>query len=181
MNNKCTQNKKKLYIASPLFSDAELSFNRQIRDSLTPFFNIYLPQEDGGLMVNYIKNQMSVDEAKKKVFYEDIEALNECDIILTILDGRTIDEGVAFELGYAFAMGKKCIALQTDIRRLFLYGNNPMIALPIESIYHSVDELLSWARKESKIETYFDKECMVEVGRKKSKNFNYSTDDQISI
>ncbi len=42
---------KKLYIAGPLFSKAELDFNNKIKNILLPYFSIFLPQEDGELLV----------------------------------------------------------------------------------------------------------------------------------
>ena len=66
-------------------------------------------------------------DAAEKVFRTDIDALNKCDVLLILLDGRTVDEGAAFEFGYAFALGKTCVGLQTDVRRLLTTGNNPMI------------------------------------------------------
>jgi nucleoside 2-deoxyribosyltransferase len=65
------------------------------------------------------------------------------------LDGRTIDEGAAFELGYCAAKDKKCFGLQTDNRRLLITGNNPMIEESLEKIFLNIKDLISWARSYS--------------------------------
>ena len=84
--------------------------------------------------------------AKEKVFDVDVRAMNECDVLLIILDGRTIDEGAAFELGFAYAKGKPCYGFKTDPRQLLAVGNNPMIDIPLERIFVSIEELIDWAK-----------------------------------
>lgn len=64
-----------------------------------------------------------------------------------MLDGRAIDEGVSFELGYMFAMGKPLFGIQTDIRKPYLTGNNPMIEYSCIKIFRSVSELVEWAKE----------------------------------
>ena len=144
------QIKPKLYFAAPLFSDAERSFNIDICLRLESVFDVFLPQEDGGLMVDMIGEGMAVNDAAKAVFQIDIAALQQCDVLLILLDGRTVDEGAAFELGFAYATGKLCYALQTDIRRLLPVGNNPMIECAVSELFLSVEELTNWASSFSK-------------------------------
>lgn len=139
------KNQKKIYLAAPLFSEAELRFNIQVKEILDSYFEVYLPQEDGGLMVDMIKQGMSPTSAARRVFESDIKAIQQCDFLLIILDGRSVDEGAAFELGYAWAIGKICIGLQTDIRTLLPYGNNPMLSGALSFILKSIDELSMWA------------------------------------
>jgi nucleoside 2-deoxyribosyltransferase len=139
------QAKPKVYLAGPLFSLAERTFNHNLKQYLKPFFEVYLPQEDGGLLVNMLKAGMPSDLAKEKVFDVDVRAMNACDLFLIILDGRTVDEGAAFELGYAHAKGKPCYGIKTDPRQLLAIGNNPMIDGPLERIFEGIEELLKWA------------------------------------
>lgn len=136
--------KLNLYFAAPLFSQAELEFNSRVTEQLEAYFTVYLPQRDGGLFTEMVQ-RMTVDQASAVIFQKDIEALDWCDVVLLVLDGRTVDEGAAFELGYAYAKGKVCVGLQTDTRRLQPIGNNPMINGPLINIFLSVDTLLAWA------------------------------------
>lgn len=133
-----------LYVAAPLFSMAELSFNISLRLSLNEHVDVFLPQEDGDLVVTLIAEGMSALAARDHVFHTDLLAIQRCDILLLVLDGRSVDEGAAFELGYAFALGKQCIGLQTDPRRLLPSGNNPMIERPLERCFDSVGALVDW-------------------------------------
>jgi nucleoside 2-deoxyribosyltransferase len=139
----------KLYFAAPLFSEAELSFNSRIAKLLSPFFSVYLPQEDGCLMVELVRSGVSVKEAEATVFQLDMIALRQCNVFLIVLDGRVIDEGAAFELGVAHAFGKTCVGLQTDPRRLLGTGNNPMISSALSSVFSTSETLLEWANRYS--------------------------------
>ena len=138
--------KPKVYLAGPLFSEAERTFNHNLKKLLTPYFDVYLPQEDGGLMVDMIREGMSPKLAAQKVFDGDIKAMEKCDVFLMILDGRAVDEGASFELGFSYAHEKPCYGLKTDPRQLLATGNNPMIDCPLEHIFQSVDDLIEWAR-----------------------------------
>jgi nucleoside 2-deoxyribosyltransferase len=138
--------KARLYFAAPLFSDAERSFNEQIAAEMRTYFEVYLPQEDGGLMVDMIADGVAPARAAETVFRLDTIAIKKCEVLLIVLDGRAIDEGAAFELGYAYAQGKCCVGLQTDPRRLLLTGNNPMIDCAVSEVFLSVTDLLAWAR-----------------------------------
>jgi len=134
-----------LYLAAPLFSKSELDYNFKLAAKLQKYFNIFLPQRDGGLMLQYIKSGMSVQEASRVVFDIDIDAIDKSDVVLAILDGRTVDEGVAVEVGYAYAKKIPCIGFQTDPRRLLPVGNNPMVTNVLEVIFQDEKSLLSWA------------------------------------
>ncbi len=138
--------KLKLYLAGPLFSLAERTFNHNLKKLLTSYFDVYLPQEDGGLIIHMIKDGLPPKLASQKVFDIDIRAMNECDVLLIILDGRCVDEGAAFELGFAHAKGKPCYGLKTDFRQLLAFGNNPMIDGPLEQTFGNIEELLDWAK-----------------------------------
>ncbi len=108
-------------------------------------FVVYLPQSDGGLLQNYITDGMSSEDAKLILFGEDINAIDQCDVVVAILDGAHIDEGVAFEVGYAYAKGKICLGLQTDMRRQTPYGNNVMLSA-VKQIFDSESALVTFIR-----------------------------------
>jgi hypothetical protein len=136
-----------VYLAGPLFSEAERSFNLRLKRLLLPYFDVYLPQEDGGLLVDMIAEGMPPKVASRHVFKGDVQAIKDADLVVIILDGRTVDEGAAFELGFAYALGKPCYGLKTGPRQLLAIGNNPMIDGPLEYIFQSVDEVVQWARE----------------------------------
>jgi nucleoside 2-deoxyribosyltransferase len=137
-------NGTRVYLAGPLFSDGERSRNRSIRDAILSFANVYLPQEDGGLIVDLVRDGMPVEQAKSEIFGQDIQAIQQCDVLVIVMDGRAIDEGASFELGYAFALGKTCVGLKTDSRTLLPFGDNPMIEAALRDIFRDDASLIAW-------------------------------------
>lgn len=136
--------KKRVYLAAPLFNQQERTFNKEIKERLQAQYDVYLPQEDGLLLEDLLKQGMDASKAEERIFSADVRAMKESDIMLAVLDGAYIDEGVAFELGYMNAIGKQCVAIQTDIRRQLLSGNNPMINKSLNEVFTSLDQMYIW-------------------------------------
>jgi nucleoside 2-deoxyribosyltransferase/predicted secreted protein len=127
----------RIYFAAPLFSEAERSYNLRIADVLRKhFFEVYLPQESGD------DSGTRESDEQKRLFAANKKALEEADIIVAIIDGADVDSGTAWEIGYAFAQGKRVIALRTDFRHV---GINEHVNLMIEqsaTVVTSVDALI---------------------------------------
>ncbi len=136
--------KSKVYFAAPLFTKEERSFNSFLTDILSKRYYVYLPQRDGVLLENEARKGKSVAQVKELIFEKDCEAIRDCNIVFAVLNGRTIDEGVCFELGYGFALGKKCWSYKEDWRSLFKYGDNPMIEGAIQHYFKSIDKLVTF-------------------------------------
>jgi len=136
----------RIYLAAPLFNDMERSFNERLTAFLEPFAQVFLPQRDGKLMRDLVRRGMPPEVARQQVFEADINALKGCSHVVAVLDGRTVDEGVAFEVGYARALGKICIGLKTDDRALLPSGDNPMILAGCHAIFCNVIELVDRLR-----------------------------------
>lgn len=146
MRNMNMEERMSLYIAGPLFNRAERDYNAKLKQVLTPYFHVYLPQEDGGLLVEMVRSGLPADMAARQVFRVDIEAIHWCDLLLIVLDGRTVDEGAALELGYAYAKEKACYGLKTDSRQLLPFGNNPMIDGCLRDVFPNIARLIAWAK-----------------------------------
>lgn len=149
MNGKIRDNlreRRNIYLAGPLFSEAERSFNTKLKGLLEQYVNVYLPQEDGGLLVEMISNGIPLELANQEVFHSDMRALQDCDAFVIILDGRAVDEGAVFELGCAYTLGKPCYGLKTDPRQLLQCGDNPMICVALREIFSDVAQLISWIK-----------------------------------
>jgi len=118
----------RIYIAGPLFSEAELKFNFELDKFLSDLgFETFLPQRDGHRLSDLLAEGIPKSEALRIIFYKDIEEISNCDILLLIMDGRVPDEGACVELGYANALMKECIGLKTDSRSLMADLDNPLI------------------------------------------------------
>jgi nucleoside 2-deoxyribosyltransferase len=133
----------RVYLAAPLFNDMERSFNLRLSELIAPMAEVFLPQRDGKLMRDLLRDGMPLPAARQLVFEADVNALKRCDCVVAVLDGRTIDEGVAFEIGYARALNKLCLGLKTDDRSLLASGDNPMILVGCHEILGSVLELVN--------------------------------------
>lgn len=124
----------KVYVAGPLFDEGERwwieTVERLVADA---GFETFLPHRD-----NPPKDKSNV----RQIFDNDRRAIDECDIVVASLNGITTDDGTAWELGYAFALGKHLIGLHTDWRRRF---DDEIVNLMMECSLHvlarSLDEL----------------------------------------
>ena len=136
----------RIYLAAPLFNPVERSFNERLAALLEPFAEVFLPQRDGKLMRDMLREGMPLEAARNLIFQADIKALRRCNHVVAVLDGRVVDEGVAFEIGYAHALGKTCIGLKTDDRALLPSGDNPMILASCHEVFGSTLELVDRLR-----------------------------------
>lgn len=93
----------KIYLASPLFTDYE---RKKVQRAASLLRNmgceVYVPMEHS------IENAWELPnyEWAKKVFDEDIKAIQEADEVYCIYYGLYSDSGTAWECGYAYALGK---------------------------------------------------------------------------
>jgi nucleoside 2-deoxyribosyltransferase len=136
------------YLAAPLFNDRERRFNQEVATRLERQCDVFLPQRDGLLLAELLRDGVPLEAAETRVFERDRAALIECDLLVAVLDGAHIDEGVAFEIGFAHARGANCIGLQTDVRRGLPSGNNPMIAKSLSAIFSDLEGLIRYMSDE---------------------------------
>jgi len=140
----------KVYIAAPLFSEIEKRFNLELNQFIKSLgFDTYLPQLDGGLVSELIKQDVSRKRANiiKMVFERDLDAIKKADILVFVLDGRVPDEGGCVELGIAYALGKRCVGYKTDVRSLVNGTDNLMITGILgDNVARNFSELASLLR-----------------------------------
>jgi len=106
-----------VYLAAPLFSEAECDFNSKLRDELEGIgMSVFLPQEHS----NDIDSKR--DARQESIFSKNVEAIDKADILVAVLDGVDVDSGTAWEIGYAHALGKPVCGLRTDFRTLGVEG-----------------------------------------------------------
>lgn len=130
-----------IYLAAPLFTPQERLLNEGIAALLERRYKVFLPQRDGVLLPGSELDSVAFARMSLRAYEGDISAIRSCSCLLAILDGRAIDEGVAFELGFAVALGKPCYGLKTDTRVLLPMGDNPMIACALRKCFASVTEI----------------------------------------
>ena len=116
----------KIYLTAPVFSQVERQYNRRLAarlDELMPRSEIVLPQDfrTAGARFNDRRHLESL-------YRRCIEAVRQADVVVALLDGADADSGVAFEVGYARALGKPVLGVRTDYRQLQEKGLNLMLA-----------------------------------------------------
>lgn len=138
---------KKIYLAAPLFSEAEQEFNKKLEDALEDLgFSVFVPQEDSN---DTEAAREDMDSAN--IFQLNVEAIDACDMVVAVLDGGTdVDSGTAWEIGYAYAKNKTIIGIKTDFRTLGPEGLvNLMIGESASELETSVKDLLKKIKKYS--------------------------------
>lgn len=134
----------KIYIAGPMFSQAELQFNETFANRLEALgYEIFLPQRSGFRMDELLQT-MAPSEVSRLIFTTDYKNIKKNDIFLIILDGRVPDEGACVALGLAYASGKPCYGFKTDSRSASAGCNNPMIDGSLRHIFSSMEELCAF-------------------------------------
>lgn len=116
----------KAYFANGLFSQADFEFNERLVAKIRkeiPDLEIYVPQENGDI------NDKNAYADSQMIAEADTENVVSSDFIIAILDGITIDAGVASEIGVAYAKGIPVFGLYTDSRRLGATNEKKLKAL----------------------------------------------------
>ncbi len=140
----------KIYIAGPLFNDAEKAFNEKIDAVLRECgHETYLPQRDGGIVAE-MPDTVEGQPKQTYVFRKDLKNLETADVFLLLMDGRVPDEGACVALGYCYARGKRCVGYQTDVRLAFGGENNIMLSGALETVLHTPDELRAFFGRNEK-------------------------------
>ncbi len=89
----------KIYFANALFSHADFDYNAklaaQIRTAI-PKVDLYVPQENAAI------NNKEAYADSKMIAEADTQRLEAADLMIAILDGPVIDNGVATEVGVAY-------------------------------------------------------------------------------
>jgi nucleoside 2-deoxyribosyltransferase len=131
-----------VYIASPLFNEAERAFNQRVDEFVAGLdFRTFLPQREPGEAMMLIDLGEPAEVVRPCLFQLDWKTIQECDLFLILLDGRVPDEGACVELGMAFALGKRCVGFQTDSRRFSRQFNNVMIDGCLTGLAQTWEEL----------------------------------------
>jgi len=128
----------RVYLAAPLFSEAERAYNVALADLLRQHaFEVYVPQDAGD-------DTPSRDMPEHARIYEkNKKALEDTDMVVAIIDGADADSGTAWEMGYAVAQAKPVVALRTDFRRVGTHEHVNLMLEQSSAVVKSRDELLA--------------------------------------
>lgn len=104
----------KVYFAAPMFAKSDLLYNSYLVDKIRKRYTeltIYLPQENAAI------NDKTAFADSKMIALADTKQVEESQLMIALLDGNTIDNGVASEIGVAYANGIPILGLYTDSRQ----------------------------------------------------------------
>lgn len=100
--------KEKVYLSGPLFNLAEIEWGRRIKDGIL---------KELGDRTEVLWPHEIASGSPGEIFRSNLKALDECKIIVAILDGPQVDDGTAWEVGYHYARGGKIVGIRTDFRK----------------------------------------------------------------
>jgi nucleoside 2-deoxyribosyltransferase len=127
--------KSKIYLAGPLFSQAERDWAGRLKALVEASFSqvqVLWPHE--------------FPAEGENIFGVNVENLEECQLMIAILDGPQVDDGTAWEMGYHYARSRTILGIRTDFRRAGEHEGsivNAMIQSCCLCIVNSPDQLLS--------------------------------------
>jgi len=116
----------KIYLAAPVFSQFQRQYNRALAArlrELIPRGEVVLPQDFRAAGAKFNDRRHL-----KELYNRCMEGIRIADVVVALLDGADADSGVAFEVGYARALGKPVLGVRTDYRQLAEKGLNLMLA-----------------------------------------------------
>jgi nucleoside 2-deoxyribosyltransferase len=132
-----------IYLAGPLFTAAEQAWLRTLKSTLIEQgHEVCWPFElfkDG-----QISDWGPV--APRRIMERCRDALDKCSHVVAWIDGAQVDDGTAWEVGYAYAKGKPVHGIRTDFRQAGDTTHsivNAMIEGACLSVTRSVSELCS--------------------------------------
>jgi hypothetical protein len=148
----CSVGVLKIYFAGPLFTPYERAFIDECAATLrADDFEVFVPHEH--------ELAIGVDVSAAGIFAKDRPGIEGADAMLAILDGPSVDDGTACEIGMFHALmqsdpsKKGIVGLLTDIRglrgesagiNLFVQGAIEDVGTIVASIEEAHDVLRAW-------------------------------------
>ncbi len=129
-----------LYVAAPLFSEAERVFNLTLARALeAEGHHVYLPQRDTPAAEGAGRTTA--------IFHANLAALANADAVVAVCDGPLVDDGTAWEIGYAYGRDLPIYGLRTDTRivqqpderiNVMILGSLNELSSTIEQVLHTL-------------------------------------------
>ena len=131
-----------IYQAGPLFSEAEKRFHRSFCVRLREAGHTVI--WPGALFADG-QIEAAGSSAPALIFQTCKDSLDRCGCVVALLDGPQVDDGTAWEIGYAYAKGIPVYGLRTDFRQAGDTGSsyaNSMIQGCLSGFARSVETLV---------------------------------------
>lgn len=126
----------KIYVAGPLFTDAERVYNITVAEKLrAEGYDVFLPQE---LPINFKDKKWQLN-----TFMSNVGEIDNADVMVAILDGPMCDDGTSWEVGYAYGQCFSIYGLRSDFRTAGPEGQvNWMLGESVVGIYKTVEDII---------------------------------------
>ncbi len=114
----------RIYLASPFFNDKEKeTMERVLKVLRNSGYDVFAPYEFK------LPDAWELDNAEwgNRIFKEDVQQLSDSSIVVAINHGLWSDTGTAFEVGYAYSLGKPIYIVCFDENIDSLMINNAAI------------------------------------------------------
>jgi nucleoside 2-deoxyribosyltransferase len=130
-----------VYLAGPLFTEAERVFNLALAGGIEKLgYRVFLPQRDVAA---------ARGRGRTRRLYEGcLRGLRAADLVVAVCDGAIADDGTAWECGHAVGVGTPVYVLRTDVRRVAADEHvNLMIQESAAAVFTTVPRLLAALRR----------------------------------
>jgi nucleoside 2-deoxyribosyltransferase len=131
----------RLYVAAPLFTEAERAFNLVLTRALeTGGHEVYLPQREAPPAARSGRT--------RGIFQANLAALGKAEAVVAVCDGAQVDDGTAWEIGYAYGRNLQIYGLRTDTRIVQQPDEriNLMILESLSELSSTIEQLLHTLR-----------------------------------
>lgn len=108
------------YVASPLgFTASGRDWNERV---LLPALAAVVQPVDPWTLATVAELEQARSDGRERELALEIglrnaAAIRSCRLLAAVLDGQELDSGTAAEVGYATALGLRCVGLRTDLRQ----------------------------------------------------------------
>jgi hypothetical protein len=104
----------KIYFASPWFTPEQEEREERLKAKLRSLgFEVHSPKEEA------VCGAISDQETREKIFMGNIWAINDCDIVFVVTDGK--DMGTIWEAGYAYGYNERQRAVGYEPKKIVYY------------------------------------------------------------
>ena len=123
----------KAYIAGPLWKPED----RIILEKIALFckennIETFLPHRDVGIYK---------EGSSKKFFEKDSKEIDNCNLIIAVLDWKGVGSGTAWEIGYAYAKNIPLIALVEDLKSVNTYDRMCTMVFNSVTMFNSLEKI----------------------------------------
>jgi Nucleoside 2-deoxyribosyltransferase len=103
-----------IYQAGPLFTEAEQDWHKKLmRELRLARYSVIW----AGDLLSAEAVEATGEKAFELIFDSCKSAIDRCTYMLALLDGSQVDDGTAWEIGYAYAKGLPIYGIRTDFRQ----------------------------------------------------------------